>query len=256
MKTILIKCGGSVIDQLSEEFFASLKELKNDGYQLVFVHGGGPDINEMLELFQVKHEFHDGLRKTTEETMAIVEMVLSGKTNRKLVHLLKQNGLNSIGINGTDDNCIAASIIDEEKLGLVGNVRNVNCKLISSLLEEGYLPVITPLGVTEDGKKLNINADYAASAVAKSLKVEQCLFVTDVAGVRIDGEYQSVMAQEEILHYIEEGQITGGMIPKVTSALAALQSGLNSVMIVSGKNKFYDKKKLQGTQIIEKVGVL
>jgi len=256
MKTILIKCGGSVIDQLTQDFFISLKELMENGYKLVFVHGGGPDINQMLELYQVKPEFHEGLRKTTEETMEIVEMVLSGKTNRKLVHLLTKHGLNGIGINGTDDHCIEASIIDEEKLGLVGNVTSVNSKLISYFLQENYIPVITPLGATKDGKKLNINADYVASAVANSLNVEQCLFVTDVPGVIIDGELRQVLAQEEIEYYIEEGQISGGMIPKVTSALSALQSGLNSVMIISGKNKFYNGKEIQGTKIVEKVGVL
>lgn len=256
MKTIVIKCGGSVIDQLTSEFFTSLKRLKANGYQLVFVHGGGPDINEMLDYFQVKATFHNGLRKTTEEALEIVEMVLSGKTNRKLVQLLREKGLNGIGLNGTDDNCINASIIDEEKLGLVGAVSKVNARLIYTLLEEALIPVITPLGITEDGRKLNINADYVASAVAKYLHAEQCLFVTDVAGILIDGRLQSVMAQEEINHFIETGQISGGMIPKVTSAIAALESGLNSVMIVSGKKQFFDGEDLLGTKIVVKEGII
>ncbi|WP_312095549.1 acetylglutamate kinase [Niallia sp.] len=256
MKTIVIKCGGSVIDQLTTEFFTSLKKLKDNGYQLVFVHGGGPDINEMLDHFHVKATFHNGLRKTTKEALEIVEMVLSGKTNRKLVQLLRENGLNGIGLNGTDDNCINATIIDEEKLGLVGTVSKVNIRLISSLLEENLIPVIIPIGITEDGRKLNINADYVASAVAKYLNAEQCLFVTDVSGILIDGELQLVMAQEEINHFIQNGQITGGMIPKVTSALAALESGLNSVMIVSGKKQFFDGRDIIGTRIVVKEGIV
>ncbi|MCT2342723.1 acetylglutamate kinase [Niallia taxi] len=250
MKTILIKCGGSVIDQLSEGFFSSIKKLQHDGFHIIFVHGGGPDINEMLDLLSVKAEFHNGLRKTTEEALAVVEMVLSGKTNRKLVDLLRKNDLYAVGINGTDDNCLQASMIDEENLGYVGNVEEVNNKLILRLLEEGYIPVLTPLGITEDGIKLNINADYAASAVAKSLKVEQCLFVTDVEGIMIDGEVASLIGKEEVLQYIEEGQITGGMVPKVTSALAAIDSGLNSAMIVSGKKEFYSAEIWNGTKIV------
>ena len=256
MKTIVIKCGGSVIDQLTEAFFTSLKKLKNNGYHLVFVHGGGPDINQMLEQFQVTATFHNGLRKTTREALEIVEMVLSGKTNRKLVQLLTDNGLNSIGINGTDDKCIAASIIDEEKLGLVGEVSKVNTRLITRLLEENLIPVITPLGITVDGRKLNVNADYAASAVAKYLHAEQCLFVTDVTGVLIDGELQSVIDQVEINHFIENGQISGGMVPKVTSAIAALESGLNSVMIISGKSPFFNGQELIGTKIVVKEGIV
>lgn len=239
-----------MLNQLSEGFFSSIKKLQHDGFQVIFVHGGGPDINEMLNLLSVKAEFHNGLRKTTEEALAVVEMVLSGKTNRKLVDLLRKNDLYAVGINGTDDNCLQASIIDEENLGYVGRVEEVNSKLIIRLLEEGYIPVLTPLGITEDGIKLNINADYAASAVAKSLKVEQCLFVTDVDGIMIDGEVASLIGKEEVLQYIEEGQITGGMVPKVTSALAAIDSGLNSAMIVSGKKEFYSAEIWNGTKIV------
>jgi len=256
MKTILIKCGGSVIDQLSEGFFTSIKKLQQDGFHIIFVHGGGPDINEMLDLLSVKAEFHNGLRKTTKEALAVVEMVLSGKTNRKLVDLLRKNNLYAVGLNGTDDNCLLASIIDEENLGFVGNVEEVNNKLIIRLLEEGYIPVVTPLGITAEGIKLNINADYAASAVAKSLQVEQCLFVTDVDGIMINSEVASLIGKEEVLQYIEEGQITGGMVPKVTSALAAIDSGLNSAMIVSGKKEFYSDEIWNGTKIVAKAEVM
>ncbi|GKU81768.1 acetylglutamate kinase [Niallia sp. NCCP-28] len=256
MKTILIKCGGSVIDQLKEDFFASLAELQRAGFQLVFVHGGGPDINEMLELTGVAPEFHNGLRKTTKETLNIVEMVLSGKTNRKLVHLLNSHHLEAIGINGTDNQIIQGSLIDEAALGYVGNVEAVNNKLITKLLTAGLIPVITPLGITENGQILNINADYAAAAVAKSLNAEHCLFVTDVDGILIDGKVANILEQKEVHQYIEEGQITGGMIPKVTSSLAALESGLKSVMIVSGKKAIYDGKTLFGTQIVEKLEVI
>lgn len=249
MKTIVIKCGGSVMDELTPAFFESLVELENQGYSLLFVHGGGPDINRMLDLFQVPHEFVGGLRKTTAQAMEVVEMVLSGQTNRKLVAKLESFGLKSFGLNGSDGGFLQADFIDEEKLGFVGDVKKVNKDVMTMLLQERYTPVITPIAVTETGVKLNINADFAAAAVANALEAEFCIFVTDVDGILIDGDLIRQTDISQIEKYIEEEKITGGMIPKVRSAAASIEKGIKSVMIVSGKKKFFDGIHWIGTEI-------
>lgn len=252
MKKIVIKCGGSVLDELTPEFFKSLKALQANEYQLIFVHGGGPDINKMLSMYQVQPEFHNGLRKTTKETLEIVELVLSGQTNRKLVEKLTENGLQAIGLNGSDGGCLKGQLIDEASLGYVGEITSVNDRLITILMEEGFIPVVTPIAVNEEGQKLNINADYAAAAVAGAVGAETCIFVTDVPGIMVNDEVVPQMAKAEVEAYIEDGTIYGGMIPKVTSAISALDKGLESVMIVSGKTSFFNGTEWKGTNIIGK----
>jgi acetylglutamate kinase len=249
MKIAVIKCGGSILDGLTPQFFSSIEQLMKQGYRFVFVHGGGPDITEMLEFKQIESKFHNGLRITTKESFKVVEEVLAGKTNRKIVQMLEENGLSAIGINGSDAKCLQAKCIDEEKLGLVGEVTSVNTEVIMAMLNIGVIPVITPIAINSAGVKLNVNADYAAAAVAKALQVEQCIFVTDVTGVKIQGSLATFLTVEEVDLFIKEGEITGGMIPKMDSAVAVLGEGINSVMIVSGKNAFFDGKHWIGTEI-------
>lgn len=256
MKVIVIKCGGSTIDELSTSFFHSLLEMKRNGYVPVFVHGGGPDINEMLELQQIRSEFYEGLRKTTKEVLHVVEMVLVGKTNRKLSGQLKKFGFNSIGINGSDGNCLQGRFINKQQLGFVGDITSVNKEFILSFVEKGFVPVITPIAMTRDGQKLNINADYAAAAVATALQAEQCLFVTDVPGIIVNQTVIKTVSVEEIYDYIKNGTITGGMIPKVKSAISALEKGLSSARIVSGKSSVYANQQFLGTKISKKERVL
>ncbi|WP_367949312.1 acetylglutamate kinase [Bacillus sp. FJAT-29790] len=253
---MLIKCGGSVLDELTPAFFNSLKELEKEGYQLIFVHGGGPDINKMLDLYNVPQEFDNGLRKTTSEAMEIVEMVLAGKTNRKLSALLESHGIRAFGLNGSDGRFLQGEFINKKKLGFVGEITNVKTDVISMLLREHYTPVITPIAITDNGIKLNINADFAAAAIGIALNVEHCIFVTDVDGIIIDGKLRAELSTDEIEQNILEGEITGGMIPKVTSATSAIGKGLQSVMIVSGKNNFYDKSGWTGTKIYAKERVI
>lgn len=252
MKYVVIKCGGSVLDELTPSFFSSLNELEKQGYNLVFVHGGGPDINDMLQLFNVEPQFTNGLRKTDEQTLNIAEMILSGKTNRKLVSMLQHHQFSPIGINGSDGNCLQATYINQEELGFVGEIIGVNTHLITFLVSGSYLPVITPIGITENGEKLNVNADYAAAAVAKALQAEQCLFVTNVDGVIIEGSLADSLSNEEVNAYIANGEISGGMIPKVQSAVNALEKGVESVMIVSGTKTFFEDGKWSGTRIYHK----
>ncbi|MCM3586130.1 acetylglutamate kinase [Mesobacillus maritimus] len=256
MKAVVIKCGGSVLDELSPNFFEAIHSLKKDGYSPVIVHGGGPAINAMLDLHQIDSKFHNGLRVTNGETMEIVEMVLSGKTNRQLVRLLEKNNLNAIGVNGSDGKCLVADYINKEALGLVGRVTYVNKALLFKMIESDLIPVITPIGASRDGYRLNINADYAAAAVASAIKAERCLFVTNVDGILINGEVVKQTTASEIHEFIEAGHIYGGMIPKVESALSVLTEGMNQVMIVSGKKAFYHQGGWEGTAITNKAGVV
>ena len=252
MRYIVIKCGGSVLDELTSSFFTSLSKLEDLGYKLVFVHGGGPDINEMLELMNVKPQFVHGLRRTDEQTLKIAEMILSGQTNRKLVSKLQQHQFSAIGINGSDGDCLQADYINREELGYVGEIIKVNTQIFHLAMNGSYIPVVTPIGITEDGQKLNINADYAAAEVAKALHAEQCLFVTNVDGVFIEGSLANSLSKEEAITYIAKGEISGGMIPKVQSALNAVEKGVESVMIVSGKKAFFENGKWHGTRIFQK----
>ncbi|WP_077211170.1 acetylglutamate kinase [Bacillus dakarensis] len=256
MKKVLMKCGGSTLEELSTDFFTSLHELKNHGYAIIIVHGGGPDINNMLEQLNVEPEYVNGLRKTNEETFNVVEMVLSGKTNRKLVQKLTTNGLKAIGLNGSDLEMLKGDYVDQDRLGLVGDIQEVKTDILQMLIEKDIIPVITPIAITDIGQKLNVNADYAAAAVANALAVDHCLFVTDVEGIMIDGKVQESLTLDEVKQYIESGEIYGGMIPKVNSSLSAIEKGIESVRIVSGKKIFFQEEKWYGTQIFEKERVV
>jgi acetylglutamate kinase len=248
MKTAVVKCGGSVIDHLSEDFFHGMKELLQDGYRIVFVHGGGPEINAMLERFEIKSEFKNGLRVTDEKVLETVELVLSGKTNRKLVRLLQQHGFQAIGINSSDTSLLEADYINREEYGLVGDVTNVNTYFLSLLTEQGLVPVLTPVASGPNGTILNVNADHAASAVATSLHADHFLMVTDVDGVYQNGELIEYLTEEKAKKLIDGGIISGGMIPKVQSALKAASQNAGHVHIVSGKKCFYKSGRWYGTQ--------
>ncbi|MDQ0217545.1 acetylglutamate kinase [Peribacillus cavernae] len=256
MKILVIKCGGSIIEELSPSFFTSIKELQSQGYQLVFVHGGGPDINAMLNKYEIEPVFVNGLRKTTAEVLNIVELMLSGKSNRDLVHKLEGNGIKAVGLNGSDGKLLTGVFIDEEALGAVGEIKEVNTELLKLLLENGVCPVLTPISITESGRKLNVNADMAAGAVAKALNAEMCLFATDVNGVLKDGQILEELTETQIQHLISEGSIYGGMIPKVNTALSVLNKGINEVMIVSGKERFFNNGQFIGTKLVSEEEVL
>ncbi|WP_110929072.1 acetylglutamate kinase [Bacillus massiliglaciei] len=252
MSVLVIKCGGSIIDELSESFFSSIKTLQNEGHQIVFVHGGGPDINTMLKKEKIEPVFENGLRKTTEEVLGVVELILSGKSNRSLCHKLEMHGIKSVGLNGSDGGMLTGEYIDKAILGAVGEIKEVKPDVAGILLENGYCPVLTPISVTPDGQKLNVNADMAAGAVAKALSAEKCLFVTDVQGVLEEKKVIPELTKQETEKLISEGQIYGGMIPKVRTALNVLEKGVEEVMIVSGKSSFYMDGEFIGTKFLKK----
>lgn len=247
---VVFKCGGSTINELSERFFSNLLALKKDGCKPIIVHGGGPEIKEMLMKLNIETEFVDGLRKTTEEVMDVVEMVLSGSVNNALVRKLNDAGLEAVGLSGSDHQLMTAKALDFERLGLVGEVESVNCSFLMQLLDLGIIPVIAPIAIGREGMRFNINADTAAGAVAKALSAKQLIFVTDVPGI-LDGDtLLETVTETEIDQFISDGTIYGGMIPKVKAAVDSLGENLQEVMIVDGKHSHLNENgKLVGTMI-------
>lgn len=231
---IVLKCGGSSIDELPDRFFTNIRLLKEAGYKPVIVHGGGPAIKEMLTKLNIETEFINGLRKTTEEMMDAVEMVLSGTVNKALTRRLNDAGIQSVGLSGSDAQLLTAEAIDFERYGLVGNVTDVNVTFLTELIDLDIIPVIAPIGLSPDGSRLNINADTAAGAIAKALHAEQLVFVTDVPGVMHDGKLLKHVTEIEIKQLIDSGVVYGGMIPKVEAALNSLSAELQEVMIIDG----------------------
>lgn len=233
---IVFKCGGSSVDDLSDDFFKNISSLQKQGMKPVIVHGGGPAIKENLNKLNIESEFIDGLRKTTEEIIDVVEMVLSGTVNSSLTRRFNKTNLKALGISGTDNNLITAKPINYEKYGLVGEVESVNVELLNVLLKEDYIPVISPLAVDQAGNRYNINADTAAGSIAKALGAKQLIIVTDVAGILKNDELLKEVTIHDIEKLIDEGTIYGGMIPKVKAALNGLEGNVNQVKIVNGKN--------------------
>lgn len=254
MEIVLIKCGGSTLEALSDEFFESIADLKQLGKKPMIVHGGGPEIKKLLSALQIESEFVDGLRKTTAEVMEVVEMVLAGKVNKSLVGKLQKAGVQAIGLSGVDGQLLKAKPIQYEKLGYVGEVAEVNKRVLIELLSLDYVPVIAPIGVDDDGSRYNINADTAAGAVSKAIGAEQLLFVTDVPGILKEGELLDCLSTSEVEALIDDGTIYGGMIPKVKAALDSLTGDLKSVVIVDGKKtKIVNNGQIIGTKIMKNV---
>lgn len=253
-KTFVIKYGGAAMteDSLRENFAKDVVLLRYVGIRVVVVHGGGPQISQTLERLGIKPHFVGGMRKTDEETMHVVEMVLSGDINKDIVALInRHSGKNiyAVGLSGRDGQLIRAKKLDkeayfrelglevpEEDIGYVGQVEEINVELLQTLMEKGYIPVIAPVGVGKEGEAYNINADLVASEVAKALKAEKLIFLTDTEGVKDkEGRLISTLKKDEALKLISEGVIRGGMLPKVKSALEALDAGVKKVHIIDGR---------------------
>ncbi|NPA42287.1 MAG: acetylglutamate kinase [Aquificae bacterium] len=253
-KVFVVKYGGSAMtkEHLRESFAKDVVLLKYVGINVVIVHGGGPQISMTLERFGIKPKFVGGMRKTDEETMHVVEMVLSGDVNKDIVALINQHSgdkVYAVGISGRDGRLLMAKKLDKEKyfrelglpvpdedVGYVGEVVDVNGELIVSLIERNFIPVIAPVGVGEGGEAYNVNADVAAAEIAKALRAEKLIFLTDTEGVK-DGKGRliSSLSGEEAKRLIEKGVIREGMIPKVRSALKAMEAGVRKVHIIDGR---------------------
>lgn len=239
MKYLVIKCGGSVFDALPSSFFDSIVELhKNQICIPVIVHGGGPFISKLLEQTGAETTFVNGLRVTTEEVLDVVEMALSGSMNKQIVRKLVESGGEAYGVSGIDGFLLtAAKKPAKADLGFVGEVKQVKKTIIDQIAGQGFIPVISPLGIDQQGQRYNINADDAAAAVASELQAGLC-FISDISGILTEENGEKVVIHEadksDIEALIEEEIITGGMIPKVQSALSALEEGVPEVNIING----------------------
>lgn len=235
----VMKCGGSTLAALPDSFFAELRELQNSGISPVIVHGGGPAISETLDKLGIETEFVQGLRKTNDQVLDVVEMVLAGRINKEIVRKMETNGAKSIGLSGVDGMLIKARpVANASEIGFVGDVTTVNATIVEGIMNMGYIPVIAPIGIDESGQRYNINADTAAGAVASQLGVSRMIVVTDVPGIMktVDGQKITLpsVTVAEIEEMIVTGEIYGGMIPKVRAAIACLQGNVQEVVIVSG----------------------
>jgi acetylglutamate kinase len=239
-KTIVIKYGGSAqtSPELQEKFAKDITLLQLVGIKPVIVHGGGSKISDMLQKLQIPSTFIDGHRVTCEESMRIVEMVLSGEINKNITSLLNYHGTKAIGISGKDSNCIEAVAKDGGKFGFTGEVTSINAEMIEDLIEEGFVPVIAPIANSErpNHPGFNINADIAASKVASALGANKVLFLTDTIGVLDkNGNLLNSLDKEDVQRYKDDGTIAGGMIPKVDSCIDAIYNGVNKAHIIDGR---------------------
>ena len=239
-KIVVVKYGGNAMinEQLKEQVMEDLVLLNLVGVKVVLVHGGGPEINDLMQKLGKKPEFVDGLRVTDKETVDIVQMVLAGKVNKSLVNLLEMKGGTAMGLSGMDAHLIEAKMRDE-RLGYVGAITKVNIDPVVDLLEKGYIPVISTIGCDSQGNAYNINGDTAAAFIAGALGAERLIMMTDIAGILRDKDDPSTLIPsitiEEAEELFEQGVISGGMIPKVDCCIEALHRGVKNVIIMDGR---------------------
>lgn len=239
-KIVVVKYGGNAMinEQLKQQVMEDIVLLWLIGVKIVLVHGGGPEISDLMAKLGKKAEFVNGLRVTDKETVDIVQMVLAGKVNKTLVNLLEMKGGKAIGLSGMDGRLIEAEVKDE-RLGYVGNITKIHIKPVMDLLEKGYIPVISTLGCDKQGNTYNINGDTAAAWVAGALEAERLIMMTDIAGVLRDKNDPSTLIPEistsDIPMMVENEIISGGMIPKVECCVEAISKGVQHVIIMDGR---------------------
>jgi acetylglutamate kinase len=248
--TIVIKYGGHAMGDrtLADEFARDIVLMKQVGINPVVVHGGGPQIKEMMDRLRIESEFVDGLRVTDEATMEIVEMVLSGRINKEIVSAINRAGGGAVGLSGRDCNMIRARKMTRTKkdpdsniervldLGFVGEPEAVNPHVLDVLARSDLIPVIAPIGYDDEGNTYNINADTAAGAVAAALGARRLLMLTDVKGVLSkDGELLTNLSARDVAALVTDGTISGGMIPKVETCLEAVNGGVDASVILDGR---------------------
>ena len=241
-KIIVIKYGGNAMvdERLKMAVMRDMVLLNIVGIKVVLVHGGGPEIDQMMKKLSLESRFINGLRYTDDDTAEVVQMVLAGKVNKQLVSLIHQNGGKGIGLCGTDGDILQVEKLEsEEDLGFVGNITGVNTQPINMALDNGYIPIIATVGTDEKGQIYNINADTAAAEIAGALKAEKLITMTDIVGLlREKSDEESLITNVDIFEspqLIEEGIIMGGMIPKVESCVEAILQGVREAVIIDGR---------------------
>lgn len=235
--TVVIKLGGHAMgsDEAMASFARDVVLMQQVGANPVIVHGGGPMINAMLKRLDIKSEFVNGKRVTDAATMEVVEMVLSGLVNKRIVQAIGAQGGRAVGLSGKDAQLITCTQTNPE-LGYVGTPSNVDASILKDLFNSNIIPVIAPLGAGENGETFNINGDTAAGAIAGALNADRLLLLTDVAGVKnADGEVLTEMTPTQIREMTADGTIAGGMIPKTETALDAINNGVRAVVILDGR---------------------
>jgi acetylglutamate kinase len=271
-KTIVVKYGGNamVSENLKEDFARDIVLMKYVGINPVIIHGGGPQIGETLDALGIKSEFFQGQRITDKKTIDVVEMVLGGKVNKEIVALINRHGGSAVGITGKDGDLILAKRHRKMKispetdrpeimdLGLVGEITKVNPKILETLDDNDFIPVIAPIGNGENKETLNINADFVASAIASALKAEKLILMTNTQGVRgKDKSLLSELTRRKVATLVKSKVIRDGMLPKVNCCLEALKAGVAKTHIIDGTIKhsllleIFTEKGI-GTQIVEK----
>ncbi len=239
-KVVVVKYGGNAMinEQLKQQVMEDIVLLWLIGVKVVLVHGGGPEISDLMKRLGKESKFVDGLRVTDEETVDIVQMVLAGKINKTLVNLLEMKGGKAMGISGMDGRLIEAKMKDE-RLGYVGDITKVHINPVLDLLEKGYIPVVSTLGCDRQGHAYNINGDTAAAYIAGALQAERLIMMTDIAGILKDKDDPASLIPEinlsEAENLYKEGVISGGMIPKVECCVTAIKQGVKKVIIMDGR---------------------
>ncbi|MFA7636682.1 MAG: acetylglutamate kinase [Monoglobales bacterium] len=239
-KVVVVKYGGNAMvnEQLKQQVMEDVVLLWLIGVKIVLVHGGGPEISDLMDKLGKKPEFVDGLRVTDKETIDIVQMVLAGKVNKTLVNLLEMKGGKAMGISGMDGRLIEAKVKDE-RLGYVGSITKINIQPVIDLVENGYIPVISTVACDKKGNTYNINGDTAAAYIAGAIGAESLIMMTDIAGILRDKDDPSTLIPEikasEAAKLQEDGIISGGMIPKVECCIEAINKGVKKVIIMDGR---------------------
>ena len=249
-RTIIVKYGGNAMtdDNLKASFARDIVLMQAVGMRPIVVHGGGPQIGKLLERLNIESKFIDGMRVTTEETMDVVEMVLGGLVNKEIVSLLNLAGGRAMGLTGKDGQFIRAKQLKIERkspeleapeiidIGHVGQVESIDTRVLTMLTESDVIPVVAPIGVGEHGGSYNINADLVAGKLAEVLKAEKLMLLTNTAGVLDkDGDVVTGLVADEVNALIDDGTISGGMLPKVGCALSAVNAGVNSAHVIDGR---------------------
>lgn len=238
-QTIVIKYGGSLMvnDDLKSKFAEDIVLLKYVGMNPVIVHGGGKEISKWLKKLGKESAFIDGLRVTDKETMEITEMVLSGKINSEVVALINAHGGKAVGLSGKDADLFTAKRIRSKEnmdLGFVGDITDVDTKLLNTLSSTGYIPVLSSVGRSKEGETLNMNADHVAQRIAEALSCLKLIYLTDVKGLIIDNQLQTRISIETSKEYLKHKDVVGGMLPKLTCSNNAIQNGVSQVHIIDG----------------------